>query len=461
MPIDFPRVGRRRKAAATDTPPPPPADPGADPGAETVASSVPTVHRQKDAPLPPPPPGAAASAAASPATAHAAGPERHRFPCHTCGAELRYAPGTAVLHCDHCGAEEPIPGAGSSTRANRELDYASAIADRLDATDVEDVRLLSCPNCGAQVEFDDATHATECPFCATPLVTDTGARRQIKPRGLLPFAIGESDARDAMRKWMGSLWFAPNGLSEYARKGRAMQGIYTPYWTYDADSRSTYTGLRGDAYYVTRTVTDNNGQTRQVTERRIRWTPAAGQVARAFDDVLVLAATSLPKRQAEKLEPWDLEALEDYRPEYLAGFRSEGYTVPLDQGLVEARTIMDRQIDPGRARRHRRRRAADPRNPHPALGRHLQAHPAAGLAGRLPLPRQGLPLRRQRPHRRGPGRTPLLRLEDRRRRDPGPDPGRHCRIFLRQVPRRLLTRHTPPATRAVPPPSSCPKYSRG
>jgi hypothetical protein len=40
-----------------------------------------------------------------------------------------------------------------------------------------------------------------------------------------------------------------------------------------------------------------------------------------------------------------MTALEPYRPEFLAGFRAEAYTVELDDGFVEARQIMDRQIE--------------------------------------------------------------------------------------------------------------------
>ncbi|HKL56096.1 MAG TPA: primosomal protein N' (replication factor Y) - superfamily II helicase, partial [Roseovarius sp.] len=63
-----------------------------------------------------------------------------------------------------------------------------------------------------------------------------------------------------------------------------------------------------------------------------------------FDDVLVLASRSLPKRFTDGLEPWDLSALEPYAPQYLAGFRAEGYAVELDEGFTEAREIMDRAI---------------------------------------------------------------------------------------------------------------------
>ncbi len=67
-------------------------------------------------------------------------------------------------------------------------------------------------------------------------------------------------------------------------------------------------------------------------------------MARWFDDVLVLASRSLPKRYTDALQPWDLSTLEPYRPEYLAGFRAEGYTVELPDGYDEARTHMDRVI---------------------------------------------------------------------------------------------------------------------
>ncbi|HBB84137.1 MAG TPA: primosomal protein N' (replication factor Y) - superfamily II helicase, partial [Sulfitobacter sp.] len=114
------------------------------------------------------------------------------------------------------------------------------------------------------------------------------------------------------------LWFAPNGLQQYARKGRRMQGIYVPFWTYDAQTASSYRGERGTVYYVTRTVM-RDGKRVQQQVPKIRWRAASGRVARFFDDVLVLASKSLPKRFTDALAPWDLAALEPYAPEYLAG----------------------------------------------------------------------------------------------------------------------------------------------
>lgn len=267
----------------------------------------------------------------------------HRFPCDTCGSDLRFDPGNHQLICDHCGNIDPLEPNAGPWGGIKELDFQLAVANALDAAEIEETRFITCPSCGAQTEFNSDIHAAECPFCATPVVTDTGTHRHIKPRGLLPFELDEGQSRTALIDWLGSLWFAPNGLTDYARKGRKMNGIYVPYWTFDADTKSQYTGQRGTHYYETKTVV-RDGKRQQVRVRKTRWRHAAGRVARFFDDVLVLASTSLPKTYTDGLEPWDLSALEPYKPEYLAGFQAEGYTVQLTDGFTEARAYMDRMI---------------------------------------------------------------------------------------------------------------------
>lgn len=275
---------------------------------------------------------------------HAA-PVDHRFPCDNCGADFRFDPKTGTLICDFCGNTGSIEGTqDTAPTAIAELDYRAALDATLPDSEIEETRVSKCPNCAAQVEFDANLHATECPFCATPVVTDTGAHRHIKPRGVLPFALSEPQARAAMNDWLGSLWFAPSGLQDYARKGRSMQGIYVPYWTFDADTRSAYTGERGTVYYETQTVM-RDGKRTQVQVAKVRWNRTRGRVARFFDDVLILASTSLPKRFTDALQPWDLSALQPYAPEFLAGFRAEGYSVELEQGFIEARAHMDRVIE--------------------------------------------------------------------------------------------------------------------
>lgn len=291
--------------------------------------------------IPPPPPAPPAPMGHTPANAPQ---ETNRFPCEQCGADYRFDPKAGSLTCSHCGHSKDLREKAPHASSLRELDFKTALSQQLPEAEMEVTRVSTCPNCAAQVEFSNETHALECPFCATPVVADTGESRHIKPKGVLPFALEERAAHDAMNRWLGQLWFAPNGLQTYARKGRKMEGIYVPFWTYDAESKSRYSGARGTTYYVTETVmVDGKPESRRVA--KIRWTPVSGRVRRFFDDVLVLASKSLPKRYTDALEPWDLSALAPYQPQFLAGFRAEAYAVELEEGFHEARAHMDRVIE--------------------------------------------------------------------------------------------------------------------
>lgn len=271
--------------------------------------------------------------------------EEHRWPCLQCGADLVFAPGQERLKCDYCGHEQAIaaPEASQKARALGEVALARGLAFDTDPTLSEEVRATSCPSCGAVVEFAGASHAETCPWCATPVVVDTGVHRRLKPQAVIPMVLTEREAREALTKWLGSLWFAPNRLLDYTRKGRAMRGLYVPWWSFDADTASRYTGQRGEHYYETRTVSvtvKGKRETRQERVQKTRWYPAAGRVARVFDDVLIPASRALPAHLAARLSRWDLGALQPYAPDYLSGFEAEGHSVTLRDGHEAARARM-------------------------------------------------------------------------------------------------------------------------
>lgn len=268
--------------------------------------------------------------------------DAYRFPCAQCGAQLRFTPGQRRLTCQYCGYEQDIPHSDEARDAALEtLDLRDALADHLPPDVIEETRVLSCDNCGAQVQFDPAQHAAQCPFCGSPVVTDTGTQRHIKPAAVLPFNLDEREAHDAMRKWLGRLWFAPSKLKQYARSdGSRLDGLYVPYWSFNSDTRSRYSGQRGDAYYESRSVTRNGKRTTEQV-RKIRWTPVSGRVSRKFSDMLIMAAQSLPRKYVRALEPWMLGELAPYDPQFLSGFRAEGYTVQLPEGHVLAIERMD------------------------------------------------------------------------------------------------------------------------
>lgn len=257
---------------------------------------------------------------------------------------LKYAPGTHHLQCEHCGTENQIE---LRPAAIQEYDLKQALQILSQNRTPTVAPSIHCDECGAGFQFEAKNHAGECPFCGTPIVSSTAQLKPIQPKSLLPFSINETSAQQRFQKWISRLWLAPNAVKKYARSDTKLTGVYLPFWTFDSQTHSSYSGERGDVYYVQEQaqVVRNN---RLVTETRqvpkIRWTPVSGQVQRFFDDVLVGASQSLPRKILDALQPWDLHALIPYDENYLSGFRSEYYQVELPDGFDLARQVMDNQI---------------------------------------------------------------------------------------------------------------------
>jgi len=267
------------------------------------------------------------------------------FKCNQCGAKLTYAPGTSVLKCSYCDFENSIP---KSEEDIVELDFHSHLLKVQDKEVTEEKLFVKCTSCGAESTSESDVTAQNCPFCDTEIVTTAKSKKRLKPRSLLPFKIRKQVAKDSYKKWLNSLWFAPNELKRKAKLNVAVKGVYVPHWTYDADTLSYYVGQRGIWYYVTetRTRTNSNGKQETYTTqvRKTRWYPAAGTVTNDFDDVLIVASKSLPEKYTKELEPWDLNNLVPYKDDYLSGFKAESYQINLEQGFELAKDVMDEQI---------------------------------------------------------------------------------------------------------------------
>jgi DNA-directed RNA polymerase subunit RPC12/RpoP len=274
----------------------------------------------------------------------AASAARTTFPCPQCGAILYYLPGTDQIQCRHCGHQSAIRPVGTPIR---ELDYQAALAALELQAPGEDQPTQKCDGCAAEFTFEPGVHAGTCPYCGSTIVTDPGVNRLIRPQALVPFALAEADARERLKAWLRSLWFAPSGVKQYARGEGAMTGVYVPHWTFDAATESSYVGQRGTVYQEPQTVmvrVHGKMVRQQRMVSRIRWSPARGRVGRRFDDVLVLASRTLPYDLTSALTPWLQQTLKPYQEEYLSGFRSEAYQLDLGAGFELATRQMAQVI---------------------------------------------------------------------------------------------------------------------
>lgn len=267
--------------------------------------------------------------------------ESGTFSCTSCGAELKYAPGTKSLKCDYCGNENEIPQPETEIE---ELTFEEHLKQQGSLSEM-DMHVVKCEKCGASSTLDPKLRSASCPYCATPLIISSAHdETMIRPGSLLPFRIGIKEAYAEFKKWAGKLWFAPNNLKKSSLGTDMFKGIYLPYWTFDADTSSSYTGQRGDYYYVTesyQTTVNGKSVTKTRRVRKTKWSFASGRVKRLFDDVLAAASRSLPEKYLYALEPWDLENLVPFDEKYLSGFITERYRIELSEGFDIVKNIMD------------------------------------------------------------------------------------------------------------------------
>lgn len=277
-----------------------------------------------------------------------AAPTNSEFPCKQCGASLVFKPGVNALSCPYCGCENLIE---ASEQEIKELDFKAYLKQELPKLDSQESLFIKCDSCGAESSTEANVTSQSCPFCDSPIVATAQSKKLLKPKSLLPFKISKGAAKKSYSTWLNKLWFAPNALKKRAKLDVPISGVYVPYWTYDANTASSYRGQRGTYYYTneTRTRKNANGEEETYTERvrHTRWTYVSGRVYRSFDDVLIVASKSLPRKYMRKLEPWDLDKLLPYQDEYLSGFRCESYQVGLEEGFNRAKELMDDEIRDG------------------------------------------------------------------------------------------------------------------
>ncbi len=262
------------------------------------------------------------------------------FPCTSCGAKLSFSPGTQHLKCEFCGAANDI---AKNDTAIEEQDLETFLKSLEDQQETFESVAVKCSNCGAEQDMAANTFAGRCNFCATPIVSKGYAQRHIKPQSLIAFQISKPDAQAAFRKWLNGLWLAPSELKDYAKGDGGIHGVYLPYWTYDCDTYSEYSGQRGRDYTVT--VQDSNNTTRQ--ETRTEWTPVSGAVNNVFDDVLVSASPTMKKLSffgGGDFAHFDTKTLVPFTEEFISGFTAEAYQVGLADGYKVAKGVIDERI---------------------------------------------------------------------------------------------------------------------
>lgn len=255
--------------------------------------------------------------------------------CEGCGGVMEFNATAQALKCPNCGIEVEI-----------ENNPEDVIEHNLDIHAMKKIKVeektstsMECEGCGAMVEVDATSTATTCPYCGSHYVLSKKQIESIIPDGVIPFKIDKYDVESIFRQWIKKRWLAPNVLKTLYQKDK-VQGIYMPYWTFDADTSTSYTAMGGIDYQVE--YEDSKGEKR--TRIETNWYPTSGHINHFFDDVLVRASNKLSEHLLGWIEPYNTKDVASYSPDYMSGYCSEIYTIDLKDAHNDAMNKMKNDI---------------------------------------------------------------------------------------------------------------------
>ncbi len=262
----------------------------------------------------------------------------HAFPCKSCGSLLTYSPKDECLVCRYCGGHEPINA--QEVEAPEHLFDPTVGTASAPNWEEEGAFTLVCPSCGAETVSLATAMTVTCPFCGSHYVTDPRPTLPIlRPETMVPHKLSREEAEALFTRWARRRYFAPRAFRRGTHKTE-MAGVYLPYFTFDSDLSTTYSGEGGRRRTVTYTVRVN-GKTQTRTRTVTDWYPVAGTHEEYFDDATVCASRSADAKMLTRIGSFSTKVLKVYHPAYLAGFTAERYTLGLSEGFESARRTIE------------------------------------------------------------------------------------------------------------------------
>jgi hypothetical protein len=257
-----------------------------------------------------------------------------KYPCPECGGDAEWNASKQALVCPYCGTVVPwTPGKDTPGETIRETELATVL--RSAGPETRDwqfeKREIKCQSCQAITVFEASRTAQRCEFCGSPsIVPMESSRDAIKPTAVLPAKLSEPQVRDRLRQWYASRFFAPDRFKKAALTD-TLHGLYLPYWTFDAHVHAAWTAMAGYVYFENVQRRGPDGRIVTVSEQRVRWEPAAGELEYFFDDDPVPGTMGVGLALLRKVEPFPTrgDELEPYEPAYVRGWVVERYQVDL------------------------------------------------------------------------------------------------------------------------------------
>lgn len=243
-----------------------------------------------------------------------------QYKCPCCGAALEFSPKSQKLSCHSCGSQydlETLKQYEKEEQKTGEQDLHWEYQKEAEgAKRTEDGRYV-CPSCGAEIEADENTVSTICPYCDNVVVIKETVSGDLKPDMMIPFQIEGDQARQMFEGFCKGKRLLPRNFRDKSYL-RNLKGYYVPYWLFDcqADADMSFNATR------VRSWSDSNYN---YVETSYYLVTRSGNME--FCHVPVDGSIQMEDDTTESIEPFDYSGIREFNPAYLAGYETDRYDV--------------------------------------------------------------------------------------------------------------------------------------
>ena len=259
------------------------------------------------------------------------------YKCLCCGAPLSFRPEAEKVTCEYCGTELEVKtveefyaqkeAAAAAAQAAKEAKWDTAAAgNEWEQQEAELMQAFTCSSCGAEIVCDANTMATECCYCGNPTMLPSRFSGMLKPDYIIPFKKTKEEAVAALKKFYEGKPLLPDAFTANNRV-EAIQGMYVPFWLFDAD-------INAQGMYKASRSTVVTTEDEIITTTEYYNCERAGTMK--FERIPVDGSLKMDDTFMESIEPFDYSEMVPFRTAYLTGYLADKYDVDADASVARA-----------------------------------------------------------------------------------------------------------------------------
>lgn len=250
---------------------------------------------------------------------------KQSYACLQCGGQMEFQPQIQKLCCIYCGSEQEIAAQKAADSGEQVLEYV--LPTHRGHRWAEAQHHLECQKCGAGSLWPEGQRTLRCPSCGSgQMIASQETQNLIDPQVIGLMELDENQALVLARDWLGKGWFAPDDLSDEAKK-TALRPAYYPFWTFDGTLELNW-----------------HCEVNEGSDDNPRWVPRSGAEYHMFDDMLVSGIKSISQEQLDEISPFKLKDVLEFKPEHVAGWPALAYDIPLAEATLVARGELVRKV---------------------------------------------------------------------------------------------------------------------